>query len=382
MLNAEKTGRENMELKFKNGKFKIMQIADVQDTNKTSPDTIRLIEKALDTEKPDLVVFSGDQIKGYGFNFQHGDIEKKVKTAIDNIVSPVVKRNIPFTICFGNHDGKRSFSKEQQLEVYRLYSGCLAFSDGEGIDGVANHCLTVKDENGEKKLALYMLDTNLRLDIGGYDCLKASQLEWYKTKRDEIEKENGKVIPAIVFQHIPPIEVFKLLTRVNRTKRGSVRAFRKYKNQWYILNSDRVNKNGFMRESPAVPDEDMHEIDVFNEKKDVLGVYFGHDHNNSFNGKVDGIDLGYTQGCGFNVYGPGLDRGVRVFDFDENDVKNYKTYDVRYKQLLGRRLKHPLKALFYTKAPVNVYDAVDMAVKWLLIIAAVIITVLIIKHFM
>ena len=83
MLKAQKIrDSENMELRFNNGKFKIMQIADVQDTNKTSPDTIRLIERALDTEKPDFVVFSGDQIKGYGFNLQHGDIEKKVKAVL------------------------------------------------------------------------------------------------------------------------------------------------------------------------------------------------------------------------------------------------------------------------------------------------------------
>ena len=57
-----------MELKFRpNGKFRIMQIADIQDTQITSKDTIELIEAALDKDKPDLVVFTGDQIKGYGF---------------------------------------------------------------------------------------------------------------------------------------------------------------------------------------------------------------------------------------------------------------------------------------------------------------------------
>ena len=369
-------------LKFKNGKFKIMQIADIQDTNKTAPDTLRLIEAALDSEKPDLVVFSGDQIKGYGFNLQHGDIDKKVRTAIDNIVSPVVERKIPFTLCFGNHDGKRDFSKEEQLKVYQSYDGCLAYSDGEDIKGVANHCLTVGGEDGSCKLALYMLDTNLRLDIGGYDCLGQNQLEWYTKKRDELENQNGGVVPAIVFQHIPPIEVFDLLTQVKRTKKDAVQAFRNYKGKWYILNKDRVNENGFMGESPAVPDEDMHETEYFREKKDVLGIYFGHDHNNSFNGKVDGIDIGYTQGCGFNVYGPGLNRGVRILEFDENDIKNYKTYDVRYKQLLGHKLKKPIKAFFYSHAPVNVYDAMNLAVKWLLILAFILAVIFIIKRFL
>ena len=46
-------------------KFKIMQIADTQETPDVSPDTLSLINSALDREKPDLVIFTGDQIKGY-----------------------------------------------------------------------------------------------------------------------------------------------------------------------------------------------------------------------------------------------------------------------------------------------------------------------------
>ena len=46
-----------MELKFNNGKFRIMQIADTQDTSWTSPDTVNFIRCALEKAKPDLVVF-------------------------------------------------------------------------------------------------------------------------------------------------------------------------------------------------------------------------------------------------------------------------------------------------------------------------------------
>lgn len=48
------------------GKFKIMQITDIQEIPKVSPDTLKLINAALESEKPDLAVFTGDQIKGYG----------------------------------------------------------------------------------------------------------------------------------------------------------------------------------------------------------------------------------------------------------------------------------------------------------------------------
>ena len=42
------------------GTFRVLQMADVQDGPDVDPDTVALIEA-----KPDLVVFTGDQIRGY-----------------------------------------------------------------------------------------------------------------------------------------------------------------------------------------------------------------------------------------------------------------------------------------------------------------------------
>ena len=53
-----------MKLSFKGERFKIMQIADTQEGAKVSPDTLNLINTAIDKEKPDLIVYSGDQIWG------------------------------------------------------------------------------------------------------------------------------------------------------------------------------------------------------------------------------------------------------------------------------------------------------------------------------
>ena len=47
------------------GKFRVLQCADVQDVPKVSSDTIRLIESACSAVRPDLVVFTGNQIAGY-----------------------------------------------------------------------------------------------------------------------------------------------------------------------------------------------------------------------------------------------------------------------------------------------------------------------------
>lgn len=42
----------------KDGLFKIMQITDMQEIPKVSPDTMALLDAAIEDEKPDLVVYA------------------------------------------------------------------------------------------------------------------------------------------------------------------------------------------------------------------------------------------------------------------------------------------------------------------------------------
>ena len=53
-----------MALQFKNGKFRVLMIADTQEGTKVSSDTLNLINAALDRAQPDFVIYSGDQIWG------------------------------------------------------------------------------------------------------------------------------------------------------------------------------------------------------------------------------------------------------------------------------------------------------------------------------
>ncbi len=358
-------------LKFKNETFKIMQIADTQEGVKISPDTLDLINAALDRENPDLVVYSGDQI--WGKSKFRGNKEK-VKGSLDALTKPVRERKIPFTVCFGNHDRQVGLSNEEQFEIYKGFDYFVG-ENTDGIDGCANHVIEIRDGD-ELKFLLYLIDSHTSLDIG-YDCVHENQIEWYRNTRDKYEAEYGRVIPSVVIQHIPLCEIFELLTEVKKGTKKAVRGFRTHANRFYILNPDRVNASGFMKESPADPQENSGEFDAFKEKGDVIGVYFGHDHNNSFNGKVDGIDLGYTQGAGFHVYGPGKDRGVRIIELKKDGTLD--TYDLRFRNLVGEKVKEPFKYAMFQIMPTNMFDAVNRAIKFfagLGIIAVIVILIL------
>lgn len=70
----------------KDGLFKIMQITDMQEIPKVSPDTMALLDAAIEDEKPDLVVYTGDQIKGY---------ECRTRERGKNLRTPLQKRSTP-----------------------------------------------------------------------------------------------------------------------------------------------------------------------------------------------------------------------------------------------------------------------------------------------
>lgn len=365
---------DNMELKFKNNKFRILMIADTQEGKNVSSDTMALIRASLDRAQPDMVVYSGDQIWGKR-NFKGNRDE--VKRVLGELVQPVIDRGIPFAICFGNHDRQVGLTNEEQFEIYKEFEGFIGKSD-EGIDGVGNHCFEIKDGD-DVKFLLYTIDSHSNLKIG-YDNVHPNQIEWYRATRDSYEEKLGAVVPSVVIQHIPVCEVFDLLTRVKRTKRGSVRGFRTHDGEYFVLNRDRVNANAFMKESPADPQENSGEFVAMCEKGDVKGIYFGHDHNNSFNGNINGVDVGYTQGAGFNVYGPGKDRGTRVIDlFTDGSIK---TYDLRYRDIVGERVDHPIKYAFLQMCPTNTFDAVVRVAKLFGAIAIILVIVLLLNIFL
>lgn len=347
---------QNKALDFVKGKFKIMQIADTQEIPAVSPDTIKLISAALDAEKPDLVVFTGDQIKGYSSFFLGEKGKKNVEATIKALIKPIEDREIPFTMTFGNHDGEAALKNSEQFEIYKQ-SPMFVYADPAAEDDKGTFCLNISD-----KFLVYLFDTHSKAEGGGYSGINETQLEWYRKTRDSYENP----LPSLAFQHIPTPEFFDVIKRVKRFTKGCVRAYGDHKNEFYALDPQSSGLRDFMGESPATPFKNSGQVDAFLEKGEVLGLFVGHDHNNSFVANYKGIDLGYTQGAGFNVYGPGLKRGVRIFEIEE--CGKYETRTVTFGELCGKEVKNKAKFAVYTYAPTNVSQVVT-AVKEAAVVA-------------
>lgn len=333
-------------------KFKIMQIADTQEIPAVSPDTLSLINNALDREKPDLVIFTGDQIKGYSKKFKKDP--NIIEKTIDILVEPIAKRNIPFMVTYGNHDAQCGVDNRGQYKFYEKYDNFIS-GNLRSSDDVGTADIQIYSSVEEKPVfELYIIDSHGKAKDGaGYAPVDKKQIEWYVSRREQLKAENGDYLPSLVFQHIPVPEFFDIIKKVPKGTKGAVPAYGAHENEYFVLNDETLAEGGFMLESPASPDVNTGEFEAMSEKGDVLGIYVGHDHNNSFVVKYKGVDLGYTQGAGFNVYGPGENRGVRIFELNETDPREYKTYTATFKELCGTKIKTPVKEFIYKHAPTS-----------------------------
>lgn len=335
---------ESEKLRFnENGKFTVLQFADCQDTQTPKQALLMFMEKALDEVKPDLVVFTGDNISGGGCSG-----EENTQKAIDAILKPVVDRGIPFTITFGNHDAESGVSKERQLEIYQSYPGCYAYDASPDLFGCATHNLPVYSSTGnEVKFNFWLIDSNeYDRERGGYDHVHEDQIQWYTETSKQLEKDNGGKVPSLLFQHIIVPEVYEDLMPSSSVDTAITRSSH-YPNANFLMTLDYKKASGLLLEWPCPPRYNSGQLDAISERGDVLGMVFGHDHINEFIGKSKGVDLIQTPGAGWNSYGRYYTRGARVFVIDENNNWNYETYMYNFTDAFGYGLKGFFTGAYY-----------------------------------
>ena len=117
--------------------------------------------------------------------------------------------------------------------------------------------------------------------------------------------------------------------------------------QWYKLNDKATS--GVLGEVPCSESVNGNtgEYEAWLEHKEIIGAFFAHDHVNNFMGVTDeGITLGYNGGSGFSTYGRGGDRSARIFEIDENDVRNYETHLVTYNDVASKPINYYIMDLF------------------------------------
>ena len=318
---ADNQNKTDKTIKFdSNGKLKILHITDTHlKLNHNFDPTIWLIERACDTEKPDIVMMTGDNV----FNCDNAEDTKKMINALMNIFD---SRNIPVAVTFGNHDSEQgAMTREDLMVYYNTFSCSVSVDDGEALSGCGTYNIPVLSSNGEKvKFNLWVFDSGDYDEEGRYSCVKPDQIEWYKHTSDKLKAENkGEPVNSLVFQHIIVGEIYDVLEKSDSKKPYAYKHLYN-KDEYYRFDPDRQN-SGTIRETPCPGYENFGQFEAMIQNGDVLAMFTGHDHTNAFAVKHKGIDIVNSLSTRYIGLFHSTQCGYRIIEIDENDTSTYET---------------------------------------------------------
>ncbi|MBR6334757.1 MAG: metallophosphoesterase [Clostridia bacterium] len=320
-------------------KIRVLQVSDPQDLKLVRKSMTEMLGRAYDTLKPDLVVFTGDNILGnhlldarFGTRpvaFGKEATLESMKGALDRILEPVNSRKIPFAMIYGNHDDMNCITKEEQMEIYRSYEYCMqGNTDNPGLD-----CDTYAVDilfGGKKKFILYMFDSAWQDKDENRQChtgIKPEAVSWFKSYNEQNKTNGGEPVSAIAFLHVPLKEQNFLLKECAPDEKGAVDCGGKF----FILDPEKAN--GAFHEPVSCVETDNGLFDAFAEAGNIKAVVTGHDHRNCFEGSYKGIDIIQTGCASFRCYGSRDARGVRLFDLYPDG--SYETKFLDYFDICG-----------------------------------------------
>ena len=270
-------------------RLNILIVADTQDIENPQQAMLSLLNASLDTAKPDLVVFLGDMI--------HGRVirgEENVRKAIDAVVSPVVERNIPFALVFGNHDEECGISNEEQLKIYQSYPGCLTV-EGEEMPGCGNHYILIENPvNPQSPVVLWFLDSGNHAEEGKgtYDYVKEEQIDWMLRSWNELKTKYSDPV-SYAFQHIPVPQVYNMIKEVPFGTAGAVTCYGPNMFKWYVADEQYIWA-GHLGEGPCSSDYDSGEFDAW-KTMGLKAAFFGQNAKLRAQGKDTLTDMRGTE---------------------------------------------------------------------------------------
>lgn len=280
----------NISLKFdKKGEFKIAQFTDIHWSNK-SPNctkTVEIIKHVLLAEKPDIAILTGDVVT-----------DAPAKEGWLAIAHIFAEAKTPWAVTLGNHDAETGVNRK---EIFDIIENLPYFVGEKGpeMTGCGNYMLPIQgSQNTKVAAALYCIDTNNKPSAnkyGHYDWIHFDQIEWYRKTSDKLTAENNNIpLPALAFFHIPVLEFNNIVgkeTTIGNKEEG--------------IASPEINSGMFCS---------------MVEKKDVMGVFVGHDHDNDYIGIEQDIALAFGRTSGIDAYGK-LERGSRIIMMYEGKNK-------------------------------------------------------------
>jgi hypothetical protein len=286
---SDNINKQEPTLQFnKDGKFKIAQFTDTHITipNPTEYEkALSQMKYILDTEKPDLAIFTGDIVT---------DVESN--RAWKEFLAPLDERNIPFAVVLGNHDREQELSEREIMNLVMAHpSNINIAAEGGYLDDFVIKIRSSKDDKTAS--LLYLMDSNdysTSEFFDDYGWITSEQVQWYINSSKSYTKQNGNVpCPSYAFFHIPLQE--------------------------YSVASGRKTPYGYREENECPGELNSGLLSAMVECGDVQGIFTGHDHDDDYIAEMGGISLVYGRYSGYNTVYNHLPHGVRIIELKEND---------------------------------------------------------------
>jgi hypothetical protein len=283
------------------------------------------MNQVLDAEAPGLVVLNGDLITGENTFLENST------DYVDQIVAPIVARELNFASTYGNHDSAYNLSRENILAREHTYPGARTKQMVFGREaGVSNYYLPVYPSTKSRKPALllwffdsrggfYYQEKNEGGDLVGQpDWVDQSVVDWFVSTNQRLTARHGSPIPSFAFVHIP--------TNASQALQTEARVRPHYQpgiNADYILAQQAQGwcEDGTNDGSCTYGGQDVPFMQALTTTPGLMAVFSGHDHGDTWCYKWDsllpgmtvagnGINLCFGQHSGYGGYGTWT-RGAR-----------------------------------------------------------------------
>ena len=273
-------------LRFKKGLFKIVQITDLHYKLgvKASEQGLACVREMVETEKPDLVVVTGDII-----------YSAPADSTLSVVLKTFAQLGVPFCMTFGNHDYDFKTPAVALYNQMQKTPNCvMPVLQGKNTD----YSLPILSSNGKRTAAvLYCIDTHNKPaigGIGGYQWISHNQITWYRQRSMVYKQKNGgRPVPSLAFLHIP-------LPEFN-----------------YATDNTQCPMYGSRLEKAYSPSINSGMFASIKEMGDIMGVFCGHDHDNDYAVSYFNVLLAHGRFSGGNTEYNHLKRGARVIVLKE-----------------------------------------------------------------
>lgn len=273
-------------LRFKKGLFKIVQITDLHYKLgvKASEQGLACVREMVETEKPDLVVVTGDII-----------YSAPADSTLSVVLKTFAQLGVPFCMTFGNHDYDFKTPAVALYNQMQKTPNCvMPVLQGKNTD----YSLSILSSNGKRTAAvLYCIDTHNKPaigGIGGYQWISHNQITWYRQRSMVYKQKNGgRPVPSLAFLHIP-------LPEFN-----------------YATDNTQCPMYGSRLEKAYSPSINSGMFASIKEMGDIMGVFCGHDHDNDYAVSYFNVLLAHGRFSGGNTEYNHLKRGARVIVLKE-----------------------------------------------------------------